>query len=79
MSDAGLYERAEQLYRERLQSDLERSHPNSFVAIEPESGTYFLGRTMSEASAAANAAHPHRRCCVLRVGHPVTLHIGLWS
>lgn len=71
-----LYERAERIYHDRLQADLERSHPNSFVAIEPESGAYFVGKTLSEASEAANAAHPDRRCCVLRVGHPVALHIG---
>ena len=74
-----LYERAERIYRDQLQADLERSHLNSFVAIEPESGAYFVGKTLSEVSAAANAAHPDRRCCVLRVGHPVALQIGTWS
>lgn len=71
-----LYERAEQFYQKHLRTDLERTHLNSFVAIEPESGDFFLGRTLSEASAAASAAHPDRRCCVLRVGHSVALHIG---
>lgn len=79
MPSAELYARAERIYRDQLQADLERSHLNSFVAIEPESGAYFVGKTLSEASAAANAAHPDRRCCVLRVGHPVALHIGNWS
>jgi len=76
MSATDLYKRAEQFYQKRLQAELERTHLNSFVAIEPESGDFFLGRTLSEASAAASAAHPKRRCCVLRVGHPVALHIG---
>lgn len=79
MVDPELYERAERIYRNQLQADLERAHRNSFVAIEPESGAYYLGKTLSEASAAASAAHPDRRCCVLRVGHPVALHIGFWS
>ena len=73
------YERAERIYQERLRTDLERTHLNSFVAIEPESGDFFLGRTLSEASAAASAAHPDRRSCVLRVGHSVALHIGAGS
>jgi hypothetical protein len=77
MGETNLYERAERYYQERLRTDLERSHLNSFVAIEPESGDYFLGRTLSEASAAARVAHPNRRCCVLRVGHSVALHIGV--
>jgi hypothetical protein len=79
MTTPELYDRAERIYRDRLQADLERSHLNSFVAIEPESGAYYVGKTLSEASAAASAAHPDRRCCVLRVGHPVALHIGTWS
>lgn len=76
MNATSLYERADRIYQERLRTDLERTHLDSFIAIEPDSGDYFLGRTLSEASAAANAAHPDRRCCVLRVGHPVALHIG---
>ena len=76
MGATDLYERADRFYQERLRTELERSHLNSFVAIEPESGDYFLGRTLSEASAAASARNPDRRCCVLRVGHSVALHIG---
>lgn len=79
MTPTDHYQRAERFYQERLRTDLERSHLNSFVAIEPESGDFYLGRTLSEASAAASAAHPDRRCCVLRVGHPVAIHIGAGS
>ena len=70
------YRRAERFYQERLRTDWERTHLNSFVAIEPDSGDFFRGRTLSAASAAANAAHPDRRCSVLRVGHAVALHLG---
>jgi hypothetical protein len=79
MTNPELYERAERIYRDRLQVDLERSQLNSFVAIEPESGHFFIGKTLSEASAAASVAHPDRRCCVLRVGHSTALHLGTWS
>ena len=71
-----LYKRAEQYHQAQLRTELERTHRDSFVAIEPVSGNYYLGRTLSEASAAASTAHPDRRCCVLRVGHDVTVHIG---
>ncbi|HZZ78173.1 MAG TPA: hypothetical protein VFE62_06625 [Gemmataceae bacterium] len=76
MTAADLFTRAKRVYEERLQHQLECSNPNAFVAIEPDSGEYFLGQTLSEASAAAHAAYPDRRCCVLRVGHSVTVHIG---
>jgi hypothetical protein len=76
MSATELFGRGQRIYDERLRADLERTHPDFFVAIEPDSGDFFLGRTLSEASAAAHAVHPERRSCVLRVGHRVTVHIG---
>jgi hypothetical protein len=68
--------RAELVYEQRLKAELERTHLNSYVAIEPDSGDYFLGRTLSEASAAARQTYPDRRTFVLRVGHPVAVYIG---
>jgi hypothetical protein len=76
MTTAELLQRTQQIYDDRLKQELERTHLHSFVAIEPDSGDYFLGRTLSEASAAASAAHPDRRSCVLRVGHRTTIAIG---
>jgi hypothetical protein len=76
MTTKELIERGEQVYETRLKAELERTHLNFFVAIEPDSGDYFLGRTLSEASEAAHAVHPDRRTCVLRVGHRAAIHIG---
>jgi hypothetical protein len=76
MSASELYAAAQKIYDERLGAGLETSHPNYFVAIEPKSGDYFLGSTLSEASAAAHASYPERRTCVLRIGHPTTVDIG---
>ncbi len=45
-----LIERSEKIYEDRHKQELERTHLNDFVAIEPESGHYFTGRTLSEAS-----------------------------
>jgi hypothetical protein len=76
MSAKELVQRAEQIYEDRLKAELEKTHKDYFVAIEPASGDYFLGRTLSEASAAAHAKHPDRRSGVLRVGHRVGVQIG---
>jgi hypothetical protein len=76
MNSADLMKRVEQIYQDRLKSELERTHLDDFVAIEPDSGEHFLGRTLSEAAAAARAAYPNRRTGVLRVGHPATLYLG---
>jgi hypothetical protein len=71
-----IIERAELLYNERLKADLERTHLNFFVAIEPDSGDYFLGHTLSEASAAARKAHPERRAYIIRIGHRAAVEFG---
>lgn len=67
---------AERIYESRLRTELERLHRDQFVAIEPESGDYFLGRTLSEAIGAAREAHPGRLAHALRVGHQAALHFG---
>jgi hypothetical protein len=71
-----LIERAERLYAERYKTELEASHLHSFVAIEPESGEYFLGPTLSEAAAACRAVFPNRRAHIMRVGYPAAIHMG---
>ena len=42
-------DRAKQIYATQLQRDLESQHRDWFVAIEPESGEFFLGDTFDEA------------------------------
>ena len=68
--------RAEQVYESQLQSILEAEHIDEFVAVEPESGDYFLGKTLSEAMGAAHAAHPDRLAHAMRVGHEAAIHFG---
>lgn len=69
--------RATQLYETKLREQLESSHANAFVAIEPDSGEHFLGTTLSEAIQAARRAHPDRLSFALRVGQASAVNIGL--
>lgn len=68
--------RAERIYEQRLAGLLEADHRNEFVAIEPDSGSYFLGRTLTEAMRAARDAFPDRLLHAMRVGHKTALHLG---
>ena len=70
-------DRARKIYEERLKSELEPLHSDEFVAIEPESGDYFLGKTLSEAIGASRARHPSKFAHALRVGHRAAVHFGL--
>ncbi len=68
--------RAKQIYTEQLQAVLEPQHLNRFVAIEPESGEYFLGDTFDEAVKLARAKHPSRLSHTIRIGHRACLSHG---
>jgi hypothetical protein len=69
-------DRAKRIYADQLQAALESQHRNRFVAIEPESGDYFLGDTFDEAVKAASVAHPSRLTHTIRIGHRAAFHIG---
>jgi hypothetical protein len=72
-----LVRRAEEVYAVKLRSQLEANHRDEFVAVEPESGDFYLGKTLSEAMGAARDAHPDRLSHAMRVGHPTALHFGV--
>ena len=71
-----LVERGQNAYGERLASVLEPSHCGEFVAVEPDSGRYFLGSTASGALVAASAAMPNNLFYLTRVGRETAHTIG---
>jgi hypothetical protein len=58
---------------------LEQTHPEKYVCIEPSPETYFLGDTFDEAVNAALDACPGRLTHTLRVGHAAAVHLGAWT
>jgi hypothetical protein len=70
-------QRAEAIYSSRLQAILEPAHIDEFVAIEPQSGNYFLGKTLNEAARAARKAYPDRLTHAMRIGHRAAIHFGM--
>ena len=67
-------QKAEAIYVTRLRAALEPEHVDEFVAIEPDSGDYFLGKTLNEPTQAARAVYPDRLTHPMRVGHKAALH-----
>ena len=68
---------ARKIYEEHLRDTLERSHMDQFVAIEPISGDYFTGQTLSDAIGASRRKYPDRLAHAMRVGHRAAVHFGL--
>lgn len=69
-------QRGEAIYRQFLRDKLEPMHKGEFVAIEPDSGDYFLGKTSLEAILKARQKHPDKVFHVIRIGHPTVGKIG---
>lgn len=63
-----LIRQGKKLYKERLRNLLEPDYQGKYVAIEPESGDYYLGHTMSEAYEKAAAAYRDKKFYLTRVG-----------
>jgi hypothetical protein len=71
-----LAERGRQLYTEKLKELLEPQYNGHFVAIEPDSGNYFLSKTDVEAIHTARAAMPDKHFYLAKVGYPTAYKIG---
>ena len=69
-------DRAKRIYSEQLQQRLEPQHLDRYVAIEPESGEYFLADTFDEAVKSARAKYPSRLSHTIWIGHRAAFHLG---
>jgi hypothetical protein len=63
-----LWQRGWQRYTE-VREELEAQHFGEFVMIEVDSGDYFLGATSQEALHRAEAVHPDKAFCLIRIGY----------
>ena len=72
-------ESAKKVYDEDLRSRLEQDHKDDFVAIEPSSRRFFLGKTFLEVALAAKKTFPDKKSFVIRVGHEAAFQIGAFS
>lgn len=71
-----LAESGQRLYDGGLRDLLEPEHTGRFVAIEPESGRYFLGDTGLAALRAGRTELPDKLFYLLRVGHETAYRVG---
>ena len=71
-----LSENGQRLYDERLRELLEPQHTGEFVAIEPDTGRYFLGDSGLTALRAGRQALPEKLFYLLRVGSDAAYHVG---
>jgi hypothetical protein len=61
--------RGKEIY-ERIREELEPEHKGKIVAIEVDSGDYFLGENVIEATNKGREKHPDKVFYVVRIGFP---------
>lgn len=54
---------------EEIRAELEDQHRGEYVAIEVDSGAYFLGKTPEEAFARAEESYPGKVFYLVRIGY----------
>ncbi len=59
--------KGEEIYA-KIRDRLEAEHQGEFVAIDVESGDYFLGKSLQEADEKGSAKYPDRVFYIVRVG-----------
>jgi len=64
-----LVSKARKIYNERLKDTLEAKSHGQFVAIEADSGDFFLGSTPLEAVNSGKWRHPKKTFHVMKVGY----------
>lgn len=64
-------QRGQEIYEERLRSELEPEHKGDMVAIDVDTGEYFLGKSTLEAVKRGRERYPGKIFYLVRVGFPV--------
>lgn len=71
-----LVKRGQRFYDEQLKQKLESEHAGRYVAIEPESGRYFLDDTGTGALVRARGEMPGGLFYLVRIGYQTADAIG---
>lgn len=71
-------EKGDQIYREKLANILEKDHKGEFVAIDVETGKYFLGKTLEDALQNAEKEFPEKIFHLIRIGYTGIFEVS-WS
>ncbi|MBM3237811.1 hypothetical protein FJZ31_16100 [Candidatus Poribacteria bacterium] len=61
--------KSEEIYQ-NIKTEMEANHKGKFLAIDPESGNYYLGKTSLEAGLNGRKEHPNSVFYIIRIGFP---------
>jgi len=67
--------KAQDIYKQ-IKGQLEIKHKEKFVAIEPDSGDYFLGNDQMGAVSKAKEKHPDKIFYLIKIGHEAVISMS---
>ncbi len=62
----------------KIKDQLESEHKGEIVAIDVDSGEYFVGKTLMEANDKAREKYLNKQLCFIRIGSDVAMAIRVW-
>jgi hypothetical protein len=65
-----IVKKGESIYSKRLKAKLEKKYFGKIVAIDPNTGDYFIGDTILEAVEKGEKKHPDTVFHSIRIGYP---------
>ena len=71
-----LARKSEAIYQ-KIKAEMEMNHKGEFLAIDSESGDYYLGNTSLEAGLKGRKEHPNTVFYIIRIGLPY-VHKRRW-
>lgn len=71
-----LARKGEAIYQ-KIKAEMETNHKGEFLAIDPENGDYYLGKTSLEAGLKGRKEHPNTVFYIIRIGFPY-VHKRRW-
>ncbi len=69
-------EKAKSLYEQVIQPKLSERENGHFIAVEPDSGDYFIGETGREAVEKAQSKYPEKVFYLARFGYQTAYSLG---
>lgn len=73
-----LSEEGKKIYQE-LKDSLETEHKGEYLAIEVESGDYFIGKTIEEAGEKARQKYPDKVFHLIKIGYPGVFNLSTFT
>lgn len=73
---AEIARKGQRIYQDKLKATLERDHKGEIVAIDVDTGDYFLGKTVLEAAERGHEKYPGKVFHAIRVGYKVVHFVG---